>query len=69
MLGNTFPVRITPMTLHIPSSSLFLDIANYIYEHPGVIDLDLQGVWIADRKYRQPMNRPDASRTLPTHYA
>ena len=26
-------------------------IANYIYEHPGVLDLDLQGIWIADRKY------------------
>ncbi|PFH45326.1 hypothetical protein AMATHDRAFT_71834 [Amanita thiersii Skay4041] len=24
------------------------DIANYIYTHPGVIDLDLQGTWTAD---------------------
>lgn len=23
-------------------------IANYIYEHPGVLDLNLQGIWIAD---------------------
>lgn len=23
-------------------------IANYIYEHPGVLDLELQGIWIAD---------------------
>lgn len=26
------------------------DIANYIYEHPGSVDLDLKGIWIADRK-------------------
>ncbi|KAI0317692.1 Alpha/Beta hydrolase protein [Amylostereum chailletii] len=23
-------------------------IANYIYEHPGALDLDLQGIWISD---------------------
>ena len=27
-----------------------IDIANYIYEHPTALDLNLQGIWIADRK-------------------
>ncbi len=27
------------------------DIANYIYEHPGELDLDLKGIWIADRTH------------------
>jgi hypothetical protein len=26
------------------------DIANYIYEHPKALDLNLQGIWIADRE-------------------
>jgi hypothetical protein len=29
---------------------VYVDIANYIYEHPGVLELNLQGIWIADRK-------------------
>ena len=29
-----------------------IDIANYIYEHPTALDLNLQGIWIADRKNR-----------------
>ena len=28
-----------------------IDIANYIYEHPGALDLDLQGMWVSDRAY------------------
>lgn len=23
-------------------------IANYLYEHPGAVDLNLKGIWIAD---------------------
>lgn len=23
-------------------------IANYLYEHPGEVDLNLKGIWIAD---------------------
>ena len=23
-------------------------IANYLYEHPGTVDLNLKGIWIAD---------------------
>ena len=26
------------------------DIANYIFEHPGALDLSLKGFWISDRK-------------------
>ena len=26
-----------------------LDIANYIYENPALLDLSLQGLWINDR--------------------
>ena len=26
-----------------------LDFANYIYDHPGLLDLDFQGMWISDR--------------------
>ena len=26
-----------------------LDIANYIYENPTLLDLSLQGIWISDR--------------------
>ena len=26
------------------------DIANHIYENPGIVDLDLQGIWISDRQ-------------------
>jgi carboxypeptidase D len=38
---------------HIPEGIAELsviDIANYIYEHPTALDLNLQGIWIADRK-------------------
>lgn len=28
-----------------------LDIANHIFENPGAVDLDLQGIWISDRQY------------------
>lgn len=27
-----------------------VDIANYIYQHPKALDLNLQGMWISDRK-------------------
>ena len=26
------------------------DLANYIYDRPGALDLDLTGIWIADRE-------------------
>lgn len=26
------------------------DIADYIYAHPKALDLDLQGIWISDRR-------------------
>jgi hypothetical protein len=38
----------TLLLLEIFESST-IDIANYIYEHPTALDLDLQGIWIADR--------------------
>ena len=46
-------------TSHVCCSTLLIlkiselsteDIANYIYEHPTALDIDLQGIWIADRK-------------------
>lgn len=27
-----------------------IDTANYIHQHPGLLDLNLQGMWISDRK-------------------
>ena len=41
--------RSTLLILKISGLST-IDIANYIYEHPTALDLDLQGIWIADRK-------------------
>ena len=32
------------------TTKLMIDIANYIYEHPTLLDLKLQGMWMADRK-------------------
>ena len=32
------------------TTKLVIDIANYIYEHPALLDLKLQGMWIADRQ-------------------
>jgi carboxypeptidase D len=47
---------ICPVFVHIrlhassfPLTFLFADIANYIYENPSQLDLDLQGIWISDR--------------------
>ena len=31
------------------TSCVCTDIANYIYEHPGSLDLNLKGIWISDR--------------------
>ena len=28
-----------------------IDFADYIYDHPGLLDLDLQGMWISDRTW------------------
>ena len=30
------------------SAELILDVANYIYENPTVLDLSLQGIWLSD---------------------
>jgi hypothetical protein len=38
---------------HIPkgiSELSIIDIANHIYQNPTALDLNLQGIWIADRK-------------------
>lgn len=29
--------------------SFMIDFADYLYEHPGLVDLDLQGMWASDR--------------------
>lgn len=31
------------------STHFMIDLANFIYENPGALDLDLQGMWISDR--------------------
>ena len=31
--------------------SFMIDFADYIYDHPGLLDLDLQGMWISDRTW------------------
>jgi hypothetical protein len=51
MPENTCHVRaITTSSLQIRTERRFNTvIANYIYEHPGILDLNLQGIWIADR--------------------
>ena len=28
-----------------------IDIADYIYRHPALLDLSLEGIWMADRKF------------------
>jgi carboxypeptidase D len=28
-----------------------IDIADYIYSHPTLLDLSLQGIWLGDRKF------------------
>ena len=28
-----------------------IDIADYIYSHPTLLDLSLQGIWMGDRKF------------------
>jgi hypothetical protein len=33
-----------------------LDIANYIYENPKALDLNLQGIWISDRECELPVS-------------
>ena len=30
--------------------TFFIDIADYIYSHPQLLDIELQGIWIADRQ-------------------
>ena len=30
-------------------SSSYVDIADYLYTHPGALPLNLQGIWMADR--------------------
>jgi hypothetical protein len=34
------------MNAHVSS-----DMADYIYSHPGQLDLQLQGIWIGDRQF------------------
>jgi hypothetical protein len=51
MLANMSRVRAHRSThLVILTDVFFLDIANYIYENPSQLDLDLQGIWISDRR-------------------
>ena len=40
--------------LHRGNNQILVVIANYIYDNPTALDLDLQGVWIADRKLGRP---------------
>ena len=28
-----------------------IDIADYIYRHPTLLELSLEGIWMADRKF------------------
>ena len=44
-------VRIPLLTNYNDRLAKFiLDLANYIYENPNLLDLSLQGIWLADRK-------------------
>ncbi|KAH0839339.1 Alpha/Beta hydrolase protein [Lanmaoa asiatica] len=36
------------VSVNSEQNSLPVDIANYIYEHPTLLDLSLQGIWISD---------------------
>ena len=40
--------------LHRGDNQTSVDIANYIYDNPTALDLDLQGIWMADRKLVRP---------------
>ena len=50
MQGPTFPVRSRLWMLSICIETTFVDIANYINDNPTSLALDLQGIWITDRK-------------------
>jgi hypothetical protein len=41
------------------------DIANYIYENSTALNLNLQGIWISDRKFEFPLSRNPPTNQTP----
>ena len=50
--GMYVPCKYLALKCHswIDTHEIFVDLANYIYEHPDELALDLQGIFITDRE-------------------
>lgn len=52
MQEHMFHVKVHSGSFDNVFSCSSIDIANFIHENPGSLDLDLQGIWISDRMFR-----------------